>query len=75
MSLFSKKKQPKPSPFPPDTYEPVLRSSICTGETTACFRNRETGKLHEVVVIRDQSDLQEFGRQYGVDVEHLKRVY
>jgi hypothetical protein len=58
-----------------ERYEPVLRSSICTGEKTACFRNLETGKLHEILVIRTQQDLEEFGKQYGVNTENLKIIY
>ena len=76
MSIFSRKKKlPEPSPYPPERYEPVLRSSICTGEKTACFRDLETGKLHEILVIRTRQDLEEFGVQYGVDIENLKTIY
>ena len=38
MKLF--KRKAAPLPFPADRYEPVLRRSICTGETTACVRER-----------------------------------
>ena len=76
MHLFRKKKSPSaPSPFPLSRYEPVLRSSICTGETTACMRNRETGKLTEIMMIRGEKDLTEFGEQYGVDVRTIRTVY
>ena len=76
MSISSRKKNlPEPSPYPPEKYEPVLRSSICTGEKTACFRDLETGKLHEILVIRTRQDLEEFGVQYGVDIENLKTIY
>lgn len=76
MGLFKKKNAPSvSSPFPAEQYEPVIRSSICTGEKTACFRNRETGKVHEVLVIRGSGDLKEFGAQYGVDVSNLQTIY
>ena len=70
-----KKAAPAPSPYPPESFEPVLRSSICTGEATACFRNKETGKLHEIMVIRSPKDLADFGKQYGVDIENIRTVY
>lgn len=75
--IWNKKKKvaPAPSPYPLESFEPVLRSSICTGEATACFRNRETGKLHEIVVIRSPKDLADFGKQYGVDIEDIRTVY
>ena len=76
MSIFSRKKKlPEIPPYPSGKVRAVLRSSICTGEKTACFRNLETGKLHEILVIRTRQDLEEFGKQYGVDIENLKTIY
>ncbi len=78
MNLFHKTKAPFSSiskQFPPDRYEPVLRSSICTGETTACMRDRSSGKLTEIMLIRNPNDLAQFGKQYGVDVDHMRTVY
>ena len=76
--MFWKKKKdsaPAPSPYPVEAYEPVLRSSICTGEMTACFRNRETGKMIDIMLIRNPKDLADFGTQYGVDVGIMRTVY
>ncbi len=76
MKLFGKRKAvPSPAPFPLGQFEPVLRSSICTGETTACMRNRETGKLHEIMLIRNSDDLDRFGRMYGIDTGSIRTVY
>ena len=75
MKLFNRKNSASTSPYPNDKYEPVLKSSICTGELTACFRDRETGKLHDIMVIRHPKDLHDFGKEYGVDVENMRTVY
>ena len=77
MGLFRKKTNPVTvsDEFPSDRYEAVLRSSICTGETTACFRNRETGKITEIMFIRNAQDLEQFGVRYGVDVKNLPKFY
>ena len=72
---FFRHKSPAPLPFPPDRYEPVLRRSICTGETTACARERATGKLHELMLIRTEQDLKQFAADYGVDPSEVKTVY
>ncbi len=77
MKLFRKE---KPAPFvpsyPPEQYEPVIRSSICTGEQVACMRERETGKLHEVMLLRTAADRDAFCRLYGIkDPASLKTVY
>ena len=73
MGLF-RKRAPEPPRFPPEDFEPVLRCSICTGEQVACMRERETGKLRELMLIRSEADLESFRRSYGVSGE-IRRVY
>ena len=76
MSLFKRQKTvQKESPYSLEQYEPVIRSSICTGEMTACMRNRETGKLHEVMIIRDSDDKKKFAEEYGVNPDMIRTVY
>ena len=76
MKLFRKEKPPAAPNYPPEQYEPVIRSSICTGEQVACMRERETGKLHEVMLLRTEADREEFCRLTGIsDPSSLKIVY
>ncbi len=76
MSLFKRRGKPQNKPlFPPGQFEPVIRSSICSGEMTACMRNKETGKLYEIMVIRNDNDLKQFSEEYGVDAEQIRTVY
>ena len=76
MSLFHKK-APEPAfpSFDLAAYEPVIRSSICTGERVACMRDRESGRLREVMLIRTAADLEAFCHAYGLSPEQLKTVY
>lgn len=53
---------------------PVIRASICTGEKTAGFRENETGKFHDIMLIRTEEDLREFRTRYGID-GHIDTVY
>ena len=46
-----------------------------TGEQTACMRDRETGKLHELMVIRSSQDMQQFAKEYGIDLDAVRTVY
>lgn len=73
MGLFSKKKTAYPEI--PEGCEPVLRCSICTGEQTLCARDIETGKLHELMLIRTTGELDSFCAQKGLSPEDIKRVY
>jgi hypothetical protein len=77
VKLFKREKPAPAAPaWPPEQYEPVIRSSICTGEQVACMRERETGKLHEVMLLRTEADREEFCRLAGIsDPSSLKIVY
>ena len=73
MSLFRKKE--KNIPMFTDGREPVLRCSICTGEQVLCLRDRETGELAEVTLIRDHEQLREICEANGIDPYVLRKVY
>ena len=77
MKLFGKKKEVEleTTAFDPAVYEPVIRSSICTGERVACMREKSTGKLQELMLIRTEEDLNAFCRLYHVDVKDVRTVY
>ncbi len=77
MNLFHKKKAPEPAfpAFSLEEYEPVIRSSICTGERVACMRNRDSGRLREIMLIRTDADLAAFCEAYGLRPEQVKTVY
>lgn len=59
--------------FDPEIQKPVLRCSICTGEQVAGFKNLNTGKFEEVMLIRNEKDLTEFMSQCGIS--EISREY
>lgn len=63
--LFCKKKQ-KPQ-IDLTGKQAILHCSICNGEQVAGFKDLETGKFEEVMLIRNSSDLAEFKQKYGVN--------
>ncbi|MCR4728223.1 MAG: aspartate dehydrogenase [Lachnospiraceae bacterium] len=66
--LFSKKSTQRPAyDYNPEKEKPIIRASICNGEQVAGFKNLETGEFHEVMLIRDSSDLAEFKQVYGLE--------
>lgn len=69
--LFSwlKQKKAPAEAYDRDLLEPAIRSSICTGEKVAGFREKETGRFREVSLIRTPADLDAFKRKYGIDGE------
>ena len=72
--MFRFKKRTVPG-FDPAGKVPVIRSSICTGEKTAGYREGPGGKFTEVMLIRNEKDLREFLDAYGCREEDLTREW
>ncbi len=51
---------------------PAVRSSVCTGEQVAGFKDEKTGKFTEIMLIRDEKDLRAFLEDYGAAREDLR---
>ena len=64
MGLFSKKKIIHS--YDKDNKRPVIKASICTGEQVAGFKDIHTGKIEEVMLIKNQADLDAFKKMYGI---------
>ena len=69
--FFRRKKQPT-LPFDPETQEPAVRKSICTGEMTVGYIDKTTGKFHDLMMV-DRQGLEDFRRQVGA--ETLKEIF
>ncbi len=68
-----KKNLRETAPFDPETQVPVVRSSICTGEKVAGFKNKTDGHFTEVMLIRTPGELKQFQEIYGL--EEVKTEY
>lgn len=56
--------------------KPVLKCSICNGEQVAGFKDIHTGRFEEVMLIREQKDLDDFMRQYGISgISEISKEY
>ncbi len=74
--MFRRKaKEPSWPDFSLEEYEPVIRSSICSGEQVLCLRSRGSGKLRELLLIRSEADLEDFCRHYGLQPEQIRKIY
>ena len=52
--------------------KPVIKASICNGEQVAGFKDIQTGKIEEVMLIKSPADLESFKTMYGIDEEIVK---
>lgn len=58
-----------------ENQRPVVRASICTGEKVAGFKDVRTGKFTEVMLIRNDRDMDEFLKRYGVSAEEVTKEW
>ena len=53
--------------------KPILKCSICNGEQVAGFKNIHTGQWEEVMLIKNEEDLETFKRMY--DLKEVTKEY
>ncbi len=72
--MFGKKRHGKEYPeFDLSVWKPFVRCSICTGEQTVGFKNRETGEVEEIGVVKSPAELERLKKFYGVD--EFEKIY
>ena len=54
-------------PFDPEKQAAVIRSSICTGEKVAGFKDLEGGRFTEVMLIRSRQDEERFKEIFSLE--------
>ncbi len=54
-------------------WKPVIKCSICNGEQVAGFKDIHTGKFEEIMLIRDNDDLNFFLKRY--DLTDVSKEY
>lgn len=73
--MFGFNKKLQKEPYDRNKEKPVIHASICTGEKVVGFKDINTGKFHEVMVIRNNNDLQFFMQKYGVMESEITKEY
>ena len=69
MGLFKKKTVTKT--YDKENKKPVIKASICNGEQVVGFKDIHTGKIEEIMLIKNQADLDAFKKMYGY--EHIRK--
>ncbi len=72
MGLFKKKITVQS--YDRENKKPVIKASICTGEQVAGFKDIHTGKIEEVMLIKEPADLERFKEMYGIE-EKITKEY
>ena len=71
MSIFKKKHTQS---YDKINKKPVLKTSICTGEQVAGFQDIHTGRIEEIMLIKNSTDVDRFKQMYGIE-EEIPKVY
>ena len=67
MKFFTQRRKPENAVnFDPETQYAVIKSSICTGEKVAGFKNKADGHFTEVMLIFSAKDEEKFKGMYGI---------
>ncbi len=69
--MFGKKRVVKQ--YDKENKKPVLRCSICTGEQVAGFKDINTGHFEEVMLVKNDKDLNTFKELY--DLKDVSKEY
>lgn len=70
MGLFKKKRVTRS--YDKENKKPVIKASICNGEQVAGFKDIHTGKIEEVMLIKNTADLEKFKAMFGIEEEITK---
>ena len=65
--IFGKSSGFDVKPYDPSRQTAVIRSSICTGEKVAGFKDKTDGHFTEVMLIRSREDERRFREIYGLE--------
>ena len=60
--------------FNPGEKKPAIKCSICNGEQVAGFVNLESGAFEDVMLLRNEKDLQIFKKKYGIEGD-IEKIY
>ena len=65
--MFWLKSKVKKKIYNKNSQKLIMKCSICTGEKVAGIKDLKTGKFEEVMLIKDEKDLEAFKLMYGVE--------
>lgn len=73
--MFGKKKKIQPKSYDKVNKVPILKCSVCTGETVAGFKDINTNNFEDVMLVKSGKDLEDFAAMYGLRADQIKKEY
>lgn len=66
------RKKAKKESYDKDKEKPVIKASICNGERVAGFKDLQTGQFREVMLVRNDKDLDQFLESYDIAIAEIR---
>ena len=66
------RKKPAKETYDKENQKPIIKSSICTGEKVAGFKDIYTGKFTEVMLIKNDNDMKVFLAKYDISADEVR---
>ena len=73
MPLFKRRPKSSSVAWDPQTQQPAVRRSICTGEMTVGFIDKQTGRFTDLMRVDGQHELERFMEDIGA--KEYKTIY
>lgn len=74
LKMFSKKTKEKMD-FDRNLFQPAVQTGICTGEMTFGFLDKRTGRFTGSRLVKDNAELEEILRSYGLGPDDIRHIY
>ena len=74
MIIFRRQKHQSVA-FDPSIEEPVVKKSICTGEATVGFVDKNTGHYRDIRKVTSPLEIEAFCEEVGIDPHTLRTIY
>lgn len=74
MTLFHRKKHLSVA-FDHLKEEPVVKKSICTGEATVGFVDKNTGHYRDIRKVTSPVEIEAFCEEVGIDPQTIRTIY
>lgn len=58
-----------------ENLKPVIRASICNGEQVAGFKDMRTGRFTEIMLLRNDRDIDEFLEKYDISPADIAKEW
>lgn len=68
------KKKPEKKTYDKQNQKPAIKANICNGEMVAGFINLTAGRFEDIMLVRNDKEIDEFMRTYDIE-EKVEKIY